>query len=101
MAINAIYSAAAFEFREQRDLIFGVLEASYGLGFTLGPLIGQVVYSHYGFAKCFLIISSILLFPMILIMFMTFDKERLDNLSRDKSHVEELTYKKLLSCQRT
>jgi len=83
MAINAsndsmpiltliVYSAAAFEFRDQRDLIFGVLEASYGLGFTLGPLIGQILYANYGFAKCFLIISSILLGPMGLIYFMSF-----------------------------
>ena len=37
---HKVYSAAAFEFRDMRDLIFGVLEASYGIGFTLGPLIG-------------------------------------------------------------
>lgn len=32
---------------------------------------------------------------------MEFEKERLDNLSRDKSHIEDLTYKKLFSCKRT
>ena len=100
MAINAIYSAAAFEFRSSRDLIFGVLEASYGLGFTLGPLLGQVIYAQYGFAKCFLIISSILVFPMILIFFMTFEKERMDNLSRDRSHIEDLTYRRLFGVKR-
>lgn len=78
-----------------------MLEASYGLGFTLGPLIGQVLYSHYGFAKCFLIISTILFIPLGLIFLMQFSKEEQDNLSRDKSHIEELTYKKLLSNRRT
>ena len=97
MAINAIYSATAFEFKSSRELIFGVLEASYGLGFTLGPLIGQVIYAHYGFARCFLILSSVLICPMILIFFMKFEKESSDNQNKDgPSHREELTYKRLL-----
>jgi hypothetical protein len=32
---------------------------------------------------------------------MTFEKERLDNLSRDRSYIEDITYKRLLSCKRT
>jgi MFS family permease len=101
MAINAIYSATAFEFKTSRELIFGVLEASYGLGFTLGPLVGQVIYAHYGFARCFLILSWILIFPMILILFMKFEKESSENLTRDgPSHREELTYKRLLGVKR-
>jgi MFS family permease len=46
---NVVYSAVAFEFQEIREVIFGVLEAAYGLGFAAGPLIGQVLYSLYGF----------------------------------------------------
>lgn len=49
IAINSIYSAVAFEYQEIREVIFGVLEAAYGLGFAAGPLIGQVLYSLYGF----------------------------------------------------
>jgi MFS family permease len=101
MAINAIYSATAFEFKSSRELIFGVLEASYGLGFTLGPLLGQVIYAHYGFARCFLILSSVLICPMILIFFMKFEKENVGSTPKDSlSHGEELTYKRLLGVKR-
>jgi MFS family permease len=83
MAINAIYSAATFEFQDMRDLIFGVLEASYGIGFKLGPLIGQLLYAKYGLRDCFLILSCILTLPMPLIYFMTFAKEEQLNMSRE------------------
>jgi MFS family permease len=77
-----------------RDLIFGVLEASYGIGFTLGPLIGQLLYAKYGFKYCFLILSGILTLPMPLIYFMSFAKEEQLNISREKSKIieEEITY---------
>jgi hypothetical protein len=39
--VNAIvYSAVAFEYQEIREVIFGALEAAYGIGFVAGPLIG-------------------------------------------------------------
>lgn len=81
-----------------RDLIFGVLEASYGLGFTLGPLIGQLLYAKYGFRYCFLILSGILTLPMPLIYFMSFAKEEQLNMSREKSKIieEEITYRQMI-----
>ena len=93
--IPKVYSAAAFEFKDMRDLIFGVLEASYGIGFTLGPLIGQLLYAKYGFRDCFLILSGILTLPMPLIYFMSFAKEEQLNMSREKSKIieEEITYR--------
>ena len=98
-----VYSASAFEFPDSRDLIFGLLEASYGVGFTLGPIIGQVLYAAYGFQKCFLIVSAILILPMGLIYTMQFSKEESVNLSRsrDRSNVDEVTYWKLLNNSRT
>lgn len=93
-----VYSAAAFEFQDMRDLIFGVLEASYGIGFTLGPLIGQLLYAKYGFRYCFLILSGILTLPMPLIYFMSFAKEEQLNMSREKSKIieEEITYGQMI-----
>ena len=81
-----------------RDLIFGVLEASYGIGFTLGPLIGQLLYAKYGFRYCFLILSGILTLPMPLIYFMSFAKEEQLNMSREKSKIieEEITYRQII-----
>ena len=80
-----VYSASAFEFPEKRDFIFGLLEASYGVGFTLGPIIGQVLYSQYGFKSCFIILSCVLVLPMGLIWLMEFKKEEFVNMSRDRS----------------
>jgi len=67
IAINSIFSAVAFEYKEIREMIFGVLEAAYGLGYAAGPLIGQVLYSQYGFKDCFVVLACILVVPMILI----------------------------------
>ena len=98
---TVVNSACAFEFPLQRDLIFGLLEASYGVGFTLGPLVGQVLYAEYGFKTCFMLVSAILLLPMTLIPFMQFSKEEYSNLSRDKSLHEDVTYRRLLMNKRT
>ena len=85
-----------------RDLIFGLLEAAYGLGFTLGPLIGQVLYAKYGFKVCFLVISSILAVPLLLIGSLKFTKEDYINQSRDRSRYNEnLTYFNMLRNKRT
>ncbi|TNV79136.1 hypothetical protein FGO68_gene9708 [Halteria grandinella] len=101
-AINAIYSASAYEFPDQRDMIFGLLEASYGVGFTLGPLIGQVLYAQYGFKTCFIVVSAILLIPMGFIWTMEFQKEDFTNKSRDRSVLGlDLTYGQLLMNKRT
>jgi len=56
-------------------MIFGVLEAAYGLGFAAGPLIGQVLYSQYGFQECFVVLAYILVVPMILIWFLKFTRK--------------------------
>jgi MFS family permease len=56
-------------------VIFGVLEAAYGLGFAAGPLIGQVLYSKYGFQECFYCLSYILMVPMILIWVLKFTRK--------------------------
>jgi MFS family permease len=75
--IILVYSAVAFEYQEMREVIFGVLEAAYGLGFAAGPLIGQVLYTHYGFQECFVYLSFILLVPMCLICFLKFTRKEL------------------------
>ena len=71
------------------------------MGFTLGPLVGQVLYSTYGFKICFMLVSAILLIPMALIPFMQFSKEEFSNLSRDKSLNEDFGYSKILWNRRT
>jgi Na+/melibiose symporter-like transporter len=83
-------------------MIFGLLEASYGVGFTLGPLIGQVLYAEYGFKTCFMMVSGILLIPMCFIWTMEFQKEDFANKSKDRSMLGlDLTYRELLMNKRT
>lgn len=38
--MHIVFSSVAYEFPEHRDLVFGILEAAFGVGFTFGPLIG-------------------------------------------------------------
>jgi predicted MFS family arabinose efflux permease len=70
-----VYSAVAFEYQEIREIIFGVLEAAYGIGFAAGPLIGQLLYSKYGFQECFYYLSYMLMIPLLLIWFLKFTRK--------------------------
>ena len=82
-ALVAVFSLAAHEFPDHRDLVFGILEAAYGVGFTLGPLIGEILYAEVGFRDCFFYVSLILLPPILLIPFLKIEKEPINEVVKE------------------
>jgi MFS family permease len=48
-ANTAISSIIGSEYPDKRDVYFGYLESSIGAGLMLGPVLGQVIYTFFGF----------------------------------------------------
>ena len=78
------------------------MEAAYGVGFTLGPLLGEILYDEVGFRDCFFYVSLLLLWPILLIAFLKFEKEDITEVHAvEEEFKKDLTYIKLICNKRT
>jgi MFS family permease len=63
---TAAYSIVASDFPTQKEQLLGYVEATIGVGNALGPFMGAVLYSVFGFAWTFYIYGGIVLFSAFL-----------------------------------
>jgi len=76
-ATTAVQAIIGSEFKEDKELYFGYCEASMGAGLFFGPILGQLIYTVFGFRKTFYVTAVALSIPFLAIRFFVpkrFDK---------------------------
>ena len=62
-------SLIAVEFYAEREMYYGWVESSIGVGLMMGPVIGQVLYNLFGYENTFYMTAGILTIPLVLQVF--------------------------------
>lgn len=81
LVVSTIYTFVPTLFKDEMQKKFAFLEIVTGLGLSLGPVIGGILYGNFGFNYCFVIISFVYLFAGICIF--PFIKAKIENIQNE------------------
>lgn len=73
------YAIATVEFPKKKSLIVGLVEAMTGVGLIIGPVAGSLLYSAFGFEKCFYILGAFIAVMSICFYLMYPERENNDS----------------------
>jgi MFS family permease len=63
--LTCAYSFGTIEMRHEKDKYIGYLETGSGIGDTLGPALGGLVYATVGYKGTFLLFGSFIYFGIM------------------------------------
>jgi len=63
------YSIAANDFPEMKEAIVGWIEAFTGIGCIMGPVVGSILYSAFGFTMTFIVYGTFLIALSVVIKY--------------------------------